>query len=636
MREKIIIDKLGKHENVNVAELVSLLKVSDRTIRTIIKDLNKTGVSAGFKIETDRGKGYRLNIFDNNSYQKYYKSISELDKVQNSYQRNERVIEILNIILSSKGYVTIDSIAEELDYSRSTIIKDMEIVEKRLEFFKLKLERKSGYGLRIISDEFAIRKAISTYIYGHDGNLRIDYEDYQELFFKVKKVFLEEIVQKNIEISNLAINNLFLHLQILISRIDSNNFLESDEGIIKEDLEEFKDFYPIADKVIKVIEKELNKTVSQCERKYLASQILYKSKVFSKNNTIKEKVYKDIRDILGDIDKENSTEFLSDEELIQNLLMHLCALIGRVKSNTQLRNPYFEEVNSKYAAVVSLTVKFTNKFSEAWDLNLLKDEIAFIAIHFATHFEKKKLGAITGVKKIALVCPSEGGIGYLLKLKLERIFSNTIITTYTILQLNDVIQDKNNFVITNVDLEMNVNIPVFKINNLLDDEEIEFTVEKIENSLKGKGAREENIDHMFFQRKPGGKDVDYMRFLQEESDKLNSLGVVNEEFRDSVLLREKSLSTAYNNGIAGPHAMEMNSKCNVISVTIFEEPINWKDKKVSIVCLIAMKKGSLELHKEIGHKLFKAINNKELRDKIMKCSSKDELLQIEELEGRRS
>lgn len=625
MREKIILDKLTSEENVTMKALVNELKVSDRTVRNELKLMNKAGENNGFKILNTRGSGYSLELINEYKFTKYMESINSLCSLDSNIGLEERVSKILEILLITNDYTTIDSISEKLLYSRSTIINDLEFVEKKLKFLNLELERKSSLGLKIVSEEITIRKSLSVYLYSNNRDLIIQNERDADLFLKVKKIFIEELVENKINISNLAIENIFCHLKILILRIDNQNFIKRDTTNKDMDCK----FEKISCKIFDLIGKEFNITIPKREIDYLASQILYKSKVAIENNEIKEKARTDIEQILKSIDEISYTNFSKDVELKNNLLMHLCALISRARTNTQLKNPYFDEVNTRYSAIVSIVVNFTDIFCERWNMKLLKDEIAFIAIHFASHFEKAKLIAVKDVKKIAIVCPREGGMAYLLKLKLEEAFANTIITSYTNFQIDELLEAEYDFIITNTDITEKINIPLFKIENLFDDCELEMIVKKIEQqvSLK-KDLAKEKLDDIFFQRKTGGSKVDYKEFLSHESKKLIELKIVPDDFEELVLRREESLSTAYKNNVAGPHAMEMNAYKNVLSITVFENYVDWNDKKVNIVCLIAVKKGSLNLHRVIGKQLFDVINNENMRIEISKCKSREDFIRI--------
>lgn len=622
MREKLLIDILRDKEIVSLKNIISTLSLSERTIRTQIKNLNTDGKKHGFIIDNIRGKGYRLKVIDYIKFEKYYNYLIKKVSIENTYNQEERVNKILEIFLFAKENLTIDNIAKKLDYSRSTIIKDLVLVDKKLKQFNLSLEKRSNKGIKINSDEIDIRKAISSYIYSNTKYCDFEDETKNNIFIIAKKIFIEEIIENKIDISNIAIENIFCYLKILIFRIENKNFL-SEKLYINYCDNKFKN---ISKKIINYISKELRIEVPKKEIDYLASQIFYKSRSLINEDKFKNKVIIDIDEILKNVDEKFYTNFSEDIELKKNLSIHLCSLINRAKVNIQLKNPYFEEVNSRYSAIVLIVVNFISEFCKRWNFKIFKDEIAFLTIHFATHFEKERLKILTDTKKIAIVCPQDGGIQYFLKLKIEENFRNVVIDTYSYVQVEHMNVNKYDFVITNINLDIIGNYDnVFVLKKFFDNKEFENIVKSIEKAIENSNKKNiDNLDGILFKKMKGGRGLNYKKILEEESSILFNMGVVNENFYNSVLKREELLSTVYQNNIAAPHSLEMDSNKNYLSVINFEDMIDWEDKKVRTIFLIAMKKGSFKLNTKISNKISNLINDSEKRTYLKEIDSKDE------------
>ncbi|MGL4850642.1 MAG: PTS sugar transporter subunit IIA, partial [Clostridium sp.] len=293
----------------------------------------------------------------------------------------------------------------------------------------------------------------------------------------------------------------------------------------------------------------------------------------------------------------------------------------RVKTNTQLKNPYFEEINVRYQEIMLLTLNFMEKFSKRWNLELIKDEIAFIAIHFTAHFEKKEEERLKGEKKIGILCKSEGGISFLLKINIERVFRDFKIE---ILNYKDDIK-KYDFIVTNIEM-LGESGKIIRIDNIFEKDEIEKVIRKIRSGLNS--SKDEKIDRIYLKKIKGGQNVSYIKLLEKEAMFLYKEGVVYENFKEEVLQREKSLSTAYANGIAAPHAINMNGIENVINIILLDEEIMWKDRLVNCIFLISVKKGSMELHKKIGKFIFKLIKSEELRKEMLSVDSIKEIRKL--------
>ncbi|GJM75771.1 hypothetical protein HMSSN036_79870 [Paenibacillus macerans] len=72
MRERKIVDLLtGSQAPVKMSELTHQLGLAERTVRELIRGLNKDGEKSGFHIRMIRGQGYRLEITDETSFKAY-------------------------------------------------------------------------------------------------------------------------------------------------------------------------------------------------------------------------------------------------------------------------------------------------------------------------------------------------------------------------------------------------------------------------------------------------------------------------------------------------------------------------------------------------------------------------------------
>ena len=629
MREKLILEALKDGGHVTMAELVRCLNVTDRTIRNEIKIINSIGVKKGFSILNARGKGYYLEIYNEENFNAY---LGSLDGFDDGVDKDLRVDRIVMILLTAKEYRTIDSIADDLGYSRSTIIKDLDDVKAKVKTFDLELEKRSGFGLKIKGAEFLIRKAMAKYIFNIDTFFgdEANVED-NELYQRVEEIFIKGIIEHDIKISNLAVENILYHLKTLILRLKRENFLTECNSEILDSVN-YEAYEKISIKVCNEIARSLNMMIPSREIDYLTTHIVLKSEYSSLDEKFKAKLEEEVTEILIELDKYYGTEFIENNELESNLVMHVYSLINRARNNVQLSNPLLEEVNTRYPIVVSIAIAFVDKLCEKYKMVVLKDEIGFIALHFATHFEKVKENKLSNIKKIAVICSSGGGVAYLIKLKLERIFSNAVIKSFSNIHTGEITKDKFDLVLKAVDFDRDFEIPTVLVKNFLDDNELDSIKRHLESSFEH-GNEFVSVDDyvediISFKELQGGAKLSYIEFLKNESKILLDKGFVGEDFESLVLQREDKLSTAYVKGLAGPHAIEMNAMQDSINITIFKEPINWGEKKVQIVFFISMKKGSLDLHKTVSKIMLKLIEKDRLRKEVLSAGSKKQFMNL--------
>ena len=136
---KILYQITNEQEHIKLIQLSEMFKVSMRTIRYDIEKIDEFLLSNDL---TPIGKSSNLGI----SYMVNKEHIKKLkvlicNKKFNEYILNsdERVSYILLSMFESKEYVVIDTLAESIKVSRSTIINDLKKVRKWLKDNKLKL-----------------------------------------------------------------------------------------------------------------------------------------------------------------------------------------------------------------------------------------------------------------------------------------------------------------------------------------------------------------------------------------------------------------------------------------------------------------------------------------------------------------
>ena len=96
-------------------ELSEMANVTDRTIKGDIRELSNLAYDLGARIISHKGKGYRLEIEDEevfkNAYEQleyhFYSNYINDDVIEN------RVIDILRLLVTSENYMTVDDIADD-------------------------------------------------------------------------------------------------------------------------------------------------------------------------------------------------------------------------------------------------------------------------------------------------------------------------------------------------------------------------------------------------------------------------------------------------------------------------------------------------------------------------------------------
>lgn len=626
MRQERIVEYLYAKKQASAPKaLAAAFEISERTLANDIKWLKEIGPTKGFVIERIRSAGYQLKVLDKTKFQNYLAQTKEQEQVDNSIPQ-ERIKNIELLLLFHEEYLTMQQIAQWLDVSLSTVKTDIKQVEQFCEHYELTLFSKAHYGLKILGTESKKRRAI-LYLIRNTIHTPVLTEKYKEFNFVFDeddlRLFLKERLQKNqLKISDIVFENIVQHIRLLCFRIMQNNTLSKEEI----EGETIVDGYDrLTDELVNYLEKTYQLVFSKAEENYLEEQLRGKFTVLE-NTAENQQLEQVIEKALERVDRRYHTQFRKDQDLTNALLMHVAPLLQRLYTGHQLENPIIEDIYTQYANVFNVAMIFINELNKDLDEDISKDEIGYVAIYFVASLEKQSNQLIDDYKKIAVICSTGGGAAYLLKVNLERLFSNAEVDTFALNEI-DQIDSSFDLLISTVPLEQaNLEIPIIYTKTILSQTEI-AKIEKDLNLLRESQNKVFDVnqfvlslfDSNHFQIKKQSED--YLQLLEKEGARLEAQAWAEAGFKQSVLKREKMIDTIYQQGVAGPHPMEQAAIKEVIDVILLKKPLLYGDKQVKIIFLINIKKDHLNLHKEISRLMIKMMDDTTLDTQLTKIQS---------------
>ncbi|MDT2598871.1 BglG family transcription antiterminator [Enterococcus hulanensis] len=627
MRQEKIVEYLyAKKQAIAPKALAAAFQISERTLANDIKWLKEIGAAAGFDVERVRSAGYQLKILDQAKFQSYLAQTKRQEQVD-STSPQERIKNIELLLLFHEEYITMQQIAEWLDVSLSTVKADIKQVEQFCENYELSLFSKAHYGLKIIGTESKKRRAI-LYLIRNTIHTPVLTERYKEFNFVFDEAdlrrFLQEQLQKNqLKISDIVFENIVQHIRLLSFRIMQDNTLNNEED---EEQKIGDDYDRLTEELVAYVEATYHIVFSNAEKNYLEEQLRGKFAVLddaASNRQLKQAIDK----ALEHVDRRYHTHFREDQDLANALLMHVAPLQQRLYTGHQLENPIIDDIYTQYANVFNVAMGFINELNKDLDADISKDEIGYVAIYFAASLEKQSNQVIDDYQKIAVICSTGGGAAYLLKVTLERLFSNAEVDTFALNEI-DQIDSTYDLMISTVPLQQDqFDIPIIYTKTILNQAEI-TKIEKDLNLLRESQNKVFDVhqfilslfDPDWFQIDPPAQQ-DYLALLEKEGVRLEEQGLVEQGFKQSVLEREKMIDTIYQHGIAGPHPMEQAAVKEVIDVILLKKPLSYREKQVRVIFLINIKKDHLNLHKEISRLMIKMMDDPTLDNQLQKITN---------------
>lgn len=580
--------------------------LSLRSIQTDIAEIKETIKEHGLYIENNKNcicmsitNQETANIFMNSIIQDY--NLNQFFEDQSS-----RISYIISRLLDSNDYLKSADLADEMYISRSQISNDIKLAKNMLSSYHLTLISKPYYGIKIIGKENDIRN----YIIQEKlkiKNLVCDEITHSfsshEHIDDINNIVIKILTHSHYIISDIALQNLILHIVTAVNRIKSGHLIHMDSLNIS----------PVYAHVIEISKNILEKCADIYNFEFNDDEIfflalnLYGKREFDKqefitdeiNNLVFLSLYK-IKEIFG-------LDFTSNLNLRISLGLHILPLLTRINTNMQLRNIMTFNIKQKYTLAYDLASTFTNTIIPS-DKKILDDEIAYVALHFVNYIDenspqkKKRMLIISSLRRSETILLQNNILRNFPSIKEVKIISKNSLSTTNVNNYNVICTTENDIFINNNKIQ--------KISYFLNDTDIK----KIELLLDGFNGPKDILDcfseDLFYYGDAPSKNA-VIKWLYEMAYKQ---GLADEKLYHSIMNHENVTSTYFGNYLAIPHPEIFLSETSFISVAILPKPILWDDEYVDIVFLVSIQKNNPNAFKLWSYLSFLISNNTTLEE----------------------
>ncbi|MCM3729883.1 BglG family transcription antiterminator [Neobacillus cucumis] len=633
-QKKILLYLTNTNQPVTAIWISKELNVSDRTIRNDLKDIQMKSASLGLKLELIRGKGHKVTITDKELFNQKFLELSnnELRHTTIDFSEQEnRIFYLLNRFLLENSYIKLETIEEEMFVSKSTIQNDLKEVRKILTKYNQSLVNRPHYGLYVDGDEFMKRMCLSNYLYKREEKYNSPHEEIplfdKKVYKKFKEIIIEKVNKYKIEISDIALDNLTIHIVIACKRIE--------EGFtVEQPLLNLKDDYPlekiVAKEIVKKIEAYTGLLFPNSEINYIIIHLLG-TKLFPNESLSEFSKFDEVKSILHcmlkRLQNELNWDFHEDFEFIQALTLHIRPAMNRLRYKMNIRNPLLTEIKVKYPAAFEGALIASKCIKEHLNLEVGEHEVAYIALHIGVALERMK-NKTRKIKRVILVCASGIGSAKLLYYRLINLFEQDlqVVNTISYYKLAESDLSSIDFIISTVPIDKDVGIPIIVVNTFLEGEDIK----RVRNVLSTSKQLDETHTYLnpsrIFVKKELATKESVIHFLSNE---LVKLGLVPDHYESLVLEREALAPTSFGNLVAIPHPSIPVTKETFWTICTLKRPIRWDDKQmVQLICLLNIKEGNTTDLDKMYKKLISLIEDKEIVQQIISKNTVEEILEI--------
>ena len=591
-------------------QLAELYSVTPRTIRNYIKTINSDYPNLIIinkeKVCLNQNTNHTLKLTD---FEESRTSILFRELVKN---KNVDYYDF-----AAKEYIEIP-----------TVEKDIVTLRRTLKDFSVELV-KDGATISLVGTEHDFRRAISSLLKGEMNKKLYNLEVLKKCYSTIDVYLLESMLKKQAKKHSLVINayaqfDILLHLCISITRaneiedtknlVDETNYLKSAyiTGFIDDVIYELKSLFSV----------DLN----TYEKKYLS--YLFASRI-AKMSLISDSLNKDylndsISAVISTALNRASGKFyleFNKTDLIDKLNIHIQSLIERTKKQQVIKNPFTENLKNQFPLVYEISVYIASELQKMLDILITEDEISFFALHIGSFIlqNDRFVNALNGI----IVYPQYNEMQNEFARKIQNVFTPELKIIQIVDEMTSLVQQNSIDIIISIIPLLNIRDVVY-VSPLLNRADIKSIETAMETKRKEKSAL--NIKDSFVQLLSEDFFMKNIYFDTEQEyivfmcNQLKNSKIVDDKFLHSTLAREDISSTAFNNIVAIPHALEMTAKKTAISIVVNEQPISWGKSRVNIVILLALSKHDLEQFYDIFDSLISLFSKVENITPLIKAN----------------
>lgn len=595
-RQKNIIQHLCDFNEWQTGkELSSLFQVSLRTIRSDIAHINKEYNNE--IIISSKYYGYKLDkpLF-----------ITESKPIKAIMDSDERITRILIELLSNPLHpIHFYDLADQYHISEYTLIHDLNTIKNIImnhPYYNVFIEKKQEF-IIVSGNELQCGKMLHAYLKskGHYKN----FEKYDNCFANITLINIVNTIHKFFSVRQytryLSFEDIFIFTSIYLEQSYHNEspHIDNEPVMIPND---FKDYIQYISCELNPLKKEY--FIQQFMGAIIPLITMEKQERHIKENTNEnDPLYPVLSSILVDVKDIFSLDISSHEKLILDFLIHIKTALLRMENGVTSNNPLLEYIRLNYTFLFDVAYYISKQLSEHLGQQFSREEISFFVVYLINPLKNIKETLLHEYNVEVLLYTIEGysiskNIKELILKKVDNKKINiTSVDNYFDFQKLSL--KHFDFLITTSQHLQLEEIECCIINpfvTLIDIKNINQYIQNI--YLKKKQLHFDQLFHYFFTEKTTAfnqEQSNQKQCIQYICNELFSLGITPDDYFDQVLERESLISTAFDSGIALPHATKNSTfKSNIFFMNL-NTPLDWEGKKIKSIFLFAIAKEDVDI-----------------------------------------
>ncbi|WP_336646745.1 BglG family transcription antiterminator [Microbacterium sp. USHLN186] len=600
------------------ASLADQLGVTPRSIRSYVAGLNARALD-GDAIESGPA-GYRAAAH----------AVDLLSEIDPGTPR-ARLHRLLRTLIDESDGIDVYDTALALHISETTLENDLSRVRALLEGGGVRLERDRDR-VRLRGDEPALRRLLSRLAQDEmdAGPLRADVLQRALAPAAVparavgpfKAELVRELGALGYYVNELAISDVLLHITIAADRVAMGRALESGSEPADEPVA------VVGAAIARLAEHHFGVSLGAGDREHLATLVL--TRVVAPGEQARSRAEDAVDDAVAQAVRAEVRQAAHDYQVdlvedafILRLSLHVQNLLHRSQEQAWTRNPLTRSLKSSYPMIFEVAVSIASGLHERLGVPLQEDEIAYIAMHVGGRLERSR--AADAILTATIICPGYQELQELLRSSVDRSLGRLIEVTRVETSVDPDGADLDTDLVLSTVPVAGADERIIRIQPFLaeaDVERVQQAAARIRRSRRLARLREELRRYFspeaFVVPLP---DIGEERIIRRLGATLTASGLIDEDYVENTILRERMSSTAFTDALAVPHALQMTAVRTAIAIGIADGSIAWGSGRVQVVALAAFSESDRDAFQTVFEQLVEVFSERDSVQRIVRRGS---------------
>ncbi|MBP2456359.1 lichenan operon transcriptional antiterminator [Clavibacter michiganensis] len=585
---------------VEAGELADRLGVTTRSVRNYVTAVReRSGVSIASSPD-----GYRI---DAGSYARHLGARTSGDPHGTPRDRLHALVRRLG---DAPDGLDVFALAGELHVSESTVEADLRKVRALVEDAGLAL-RRTGSTVVLEGSERDFRRLLSRMFRDESAQGFLPLETVQREFASdslraFKTDLIRELTAGGSFVNEYGVDNVLLHVAIAVDRLARAPRRTDEDADPAAGAEHDDASSPvpspdptalaIRDVLARLLAAHFDVPVPAGDVAYLA--LLVRTRVVTPGNeqslatVMREHVVESDLDVVRAIVRRVKQEYLvdlEDEDFTVRFSLHLGNLVARAADRSFSRNPLARSIKTSYPMTYEIAVFIASEVQRRRGIAINDDEIAYIALHVGSH--RERVARRDDRVACALVCPNYYDLHQIMRQRIEQALGADI-SVDAVVTRTDVDADA-----LGVQLVIDATgtrppgddvVVVQPLPTPDDIEAIRRAVARVRRHARRSSMKHDLLrfldESLFFRDLHAPDEEAMIRLLGQ---RMVEQGIIEPEYIDGAIERERLSSTAFTDTLAVPHSLAMTAHRTAIAIVVNDEAMQWGGNRVHVVALVA-------------------------------------------------